>query len=68
MEAFVKQSLLYDFYGDLLTDHQKKIYEYAVYENLTLGEIADETGVSRQAVHDSGVIFRECIHIRSQDT
>ena len=53
MEEFVRQSLLYDFYGDLLTDHQKEIYESYVQENLSLGEIADIAGISRQGVHDT---------------
>ena len=57
MENFVKQSYLYDFYGDLLTDHQKKIYEAYVLDNLSLAEIADEEGISRQAVHD---IIKRC--------
>ena len=53
MEGFVRQSLLYDFYGDLLTDHQKEIYESYVQDNLSLGEIADIAGISRQGVHDT---------------
>ena len=57
MEAFVKQSLLYDFYGDLLTEHQKKLFEAYVLEDLSLGEIAAETGISRQGVHD---IIKRC--------
>ena len=48
----MEQGLLYDFYGELLTDHQKKIYEDAVYEDMSLGEIAGEYGISRQGVHD----------------
>ena len=52
MEKIVEQGLLYDFYGELLTDHQKKIYEDAVYEDMSLGEIAGEYGISRQGVHD----------------
>ena len=52
MESIVKQSLLYDFYGELLTQHQKKIYEDAVFHDLSLSEIADEQGISRQGVHD----------------
>lgn len=52
MEKIVQQGILYDFYGELLTEHQKQVYEAAVYENMSLGEIADEQGVSRQAVHD----------------
>ena len=53
MEKIVEQGLLYDFYGELLTDHQKKIYEDAVYEDMSLGEIAGEYGISRQGVHDA---------------
>ena len=53
MESFVRRSLLYDFYGDLLTDHQKSIYESYVLDNLSLAEIADEAGISRQGVHDT---------------
>lgn len=52
MEKIVEQALLYDFYGELLTEHQKKIYEDAVFGDLSLGEIAQEYGISRQGVHD----------------
>lgn len=52
MEDFFKQAMLYDFYGDLLTDHQKEVYESYIQENLSLSEIAEEENVSRQAVHD----------------
>ena len=52
MEKFVEQGYLYDFYGELLNDHQKKIYEDAIYNDLSLSEIADEYGISRQGVHD----------------
>ncbi len=48
---------MYDFYGELLTKHQRRIYEAIVYDNLSLGEIAEEEGVSRQAVHD---IVKRC--------
>ncbi len=57
MEEFVKQSLLFDFYGDLLTDHQKEVYAAYVQDNLSLGEIAAEMGISRQGVHD---IIKRC--------
>jgi predicted DNA-binding protein YlxM (UPF0122 family) len=52
MEKIVEQGLLYDFYGELLTDHQKQIYEAAVYNDMSLTEIADEHGISKQGVHD----------------
>lgn len=57
MEKIVEQGLLYDFYGELLTKHQQEIYESVVYDNLSLGEIAETEGVSRQAVHD---IVKRC--------
>lgn len=52
MEKIFKQALLYDFYGELLTEHQRSIYEDAVYNDMSLGEIAQEYGISRQGVHD----------------
>ena len=52
MEKIFEQSLLYDFYGELLTEHQRKIYEDAVFGDLSLGEIARDAGISRQGVHD----------------
>ncbi len=52
MEKIVRQGLLYDFYGPLLTDHQQEVYESLVYDNLSLGEIGQEYGISRQAAHD----------------
>lgn len=52
MESIVKQSLLYDFYGELLTDHQRAVYEDAVFNDMSLSEIAQERGISRQGVHD----------------
>ena len=52
MEKIVEQGLLYDFYGELLTDHQKKVYEDAVYNDLSLVEIAEEYDISKQGVHD----------------
>lgn len=52
MEKIVAQGLLYDFYGELLTDHQKRIYEDVVFNDLSLSEIAKEQGISRQGVHD----------------
>ena len=52
MDELLKQALLYDFYGELLTDHQKEIYEQFILEDLSLGEIARDAGISRQGVHD----------------
>ena len=63
MEKIVRQTLLYDFYGELLTSHQKKIYEDAVFGDLSLSEIAQEQGISRQGVHD---LIRRCDRIMEE--
>lgn len=52
MERIVEQTLLYDFYGELLTPHQKMIYEEYVLDNFSVSEIAKEHNISRQGVHD----------------
>ena len=52
MEKIVEQTLLYDFYGELLTPHQKTIYEEYVLDNFSISEIAKEHDISRQGVHD----------------
>ena len=57
MKDIFESSMLYDFYGELLTDHQKEIYEDFVLNDLSLGEIAAERGISRQGVHD---IVKRC--------
>lgn len=57
MNKILEQALLYDFYGELLTPHQKEIYEKFVLEDLSLGEIAEDAGISRQGVHD---LIRRC--------
>ena len=44
--------MLFDFYGELLTEHQRSVYEDAVYHDLSLSEIAQAQGISRQGVHD----------------
>ena len=60
MEKIVEQGMLYDFYGELLTEHQRSIYEDAVFNDMSLGEIAKEQGISRQGVHD---LIRRCDRI-----
>jgi len=52
VEKIVEQGLLYDFYGELLTDHQKQVYEAVVYHDMSLAEIAEDFGISRQGVFD----------------
>ena len=45
--------LLYDYYGDLLTDRQKECFELRYNQDLSLGEIGQELGISRQGVFDN---------------
>jgi len=52
MDEILKRSLLYDFYGELLTEHQKEIYERFILDDLSLSEIAADAGITRQGVHD----------------
>lgn len=52
MEKIVQQGILYDFYGELLTKHQQNIYENVIFHDLSLSEIADKQGITRQGVHD----------------
>ena len=52
MEQKLEQAYLYDFYGELLNDRQRKIYEDVIFNDLSLGEIAEEEGISRQGVHE----------------
>ena len=53
MDKITEASLLYDFYGQLLTKRKQEVMELYHEENLSLAEIADEFGISRAAVHDS---------------
>lgn len=52
MEKMVWQALLYDFYGELLTEHQKSIYSDIVLNDLSYSEVARVEGISRQGVFD----------------
>ncbi len=47
------QSLLLDFYGELLTDKQRECCELHFNEDLSLAEIAEQCGISRQGVWDN---------------
>ncbi len=62
MESIVKQNLLYDFYGELLTEHQRTVYEDVIFNDMSLAEIAEEKGISRQGVHD---LIKRCNKILS---
>ena len=53
MDNIARESLLYDFYGGLLTDKKRHVMELYHEDDMSLAEIADEMGVTRAAVHDS---------------
>lgn len=53
IDDITQASLLYDFYGQLLSKRQREVMELYHEENLTLSEIAEEFGISRQGVHDA---------------
>ncbi len=57
MEEKIRLGYLYDFYGELLNTHQKEIYERFILDDLSLSEIGEEEGISRQAAHD---LIRRC--------
>ena len=52
LEKRVELSRLYDFYGELLTEHQKSIYSDIVLNDLSYSEVARDEGISRQGVYD----------------
>ena len=52
MDRIIERGMLYDFYGELLTDHQREVYEGLVDNDMSLGELAGEYNISRQAAHD----------------
>ena len=47
-----RMTMLFDFYGELLTDRQKEFFDLYYNEDLSLAEIAENAGISRQGVHD----------------
>lgn len=50
-QAF-RMALLFDFYGDMLTDRQKEFFDLYYNEDLSLAEIAENYGITRQGVRD----------------
>lgn len=60
MDRIYEQTMLFDFYGELLTEHQRSVYTDVVYNDLSLGEIAEERHITRQGVHD---MIRRCDRI-----
>ena len=62
-DKLVRQAFLFDFYGELLNEHQSRVYEAFVCDNFSLSEIAEDNGVSRQSVHD---LIKRCDAILEQ--
>ena len=52
MEA-LEMTLLFDYYGEMLTDKQRDCFDMRHNQDLSLGEIAQELSISRQAVYDN---------------
>lgn len=53
LQDSLEMSLLYDTYGELLTEKQKTCFDLYYNQDLSLAEIAEDEGISRQGVHDS---------------
>lgn len=53
LEKTTRMNLLYDFYGVLLTEKQRQMFEMYYLEDWSLSEIAEQFSVTRQAVHDN---------------
>jgi predicted DNA-binding protein YlxM (UPF0122 family) len=51
-EEIVRRTLLFDFYGELLTEHQREVYDAVILQDLGYSEAAGDFGVSRQGIHD----------------
>ncbi|MFO7814298.1 MAG: putative DNA-binding protein [Halanaerobiales bacterium] len=52
LKRTIEIGILFDYYGNLLTNKQKKIVELYYYQDLSLGEIAENLEISRQGVYD----------------
>ena len=61
----LEMALLFDYYGDMLTDRQRMCLDLRYNQDLSLAEIAEELGVSRQGVHDN--IIRAEAHLEKME-
>lgn len=53
MDIIFEKTLLFDFYGELLTDRQKELYQLYHLDDYSLGEISEQLSISRQGVYDA---------------
>ena len=58
----IELSNLFDFYGELLKNHNKQIFEDYILNDLSLSEIAEDQGISRQGVYD--IVKRSSIQLK----
>jgi hypothetical protein len=61
-EKMIEISMLYDFYGQLLTAKQQELLKLYHEDNYSLSEIAEEYGISRQGVHDTVKKAEKALH------
>ena len=59
MEKRIRLNILYDYYKEFLTEKQQEYFEDYYYSNYSLGEIAEVSNVSRNAVHNQLKIVEE---------
>ena len=59
MEKILEQTLLYDFYGELLTEHQRQVYEDVVLNDFSLSEVAAARGISPPGSPRSGQTLQQ---------
>ena len=63
-----RMTMLYDFYGELLTDRQREFFDLYYNEDLSLAEIAEITGITRQGVRDSVVRSEAALRTMEEKT
>ncbi len=67
MDAF-EMTLLFDYYGELLTERQRMCFDLRHNQDMSLGEIAQELNVSRQGVYDNLVRAESLLRTMEQKT
>ena len=65
IEERVELSLLYDFYGALLKENQRRMFEASILDDYNLAEIAEDENITRQGVHDA--LKRACKQLREYE-